>query len=99
MAHTLEPEEVLAQVLGLFCAHPLVAHLLGTTPERCATLLGHARAGKDVVMPGALRASVGLGVEAGHVARLVDALDEICYERLSGKRGTPSSGIGSHSAA
>ena len=104
----LEPREVSAQLAddygiavrsGLFCAHPLVAHLLGTTPERCATLLGHARAGKDVVMPGALRASVGLGVEAGHVARLVDALDEICYERLSGKRGTPSSGIGSHSAA
>ena len=104
----LEPRDVSARLAdeygiavrsGLFCAHPLVTHLLCTSPQRSAALMERAHAGEDVVIPGALRASVGLGVQAEHVERLLDALHELCYTRRSGKRGRPSSGSASHGTA
>jgi selenocysteine lyase/cysteine desulfurase len=82
----LEPRDVSARLAdeygiavrsGLFCAHPLVAHLLRTSRQTSAALMERARAGEDVVLPGAVRASVGLGVEPEHVERLLDALDEL----------------------
>ncbi|MDX6438696.1 MAG: hypothetical protein QOF45_1279 [Gaiellaceae bacterium] len=58
---------------GLFCAHPLVSHLLGTDPAR----LRAAVHGDDVELPGALRASIGIGITAAQIDRLLDALAAI----------------------
>src|SRR5207342_120541 len=46
---------------GSFCAHPFVAHLLGVESGHTARLLHEAECGEDVTIPGAVRASIGLG--------------------------------------
>ncbi|MGO8685681.1 MAG: aminotransferase class V-fold PLP-dependent enzyme [Candidatus Dormibacteria bacterium] len=53
---------------GSFCAHPLLAHLAGGPGWRPGCGLG---------VPGAVRASLGLGSGAGDVERLAGALTEI----------------------
>jgi selenocysteine lyase/cysteine desulfurase len=59
---------------GLFCAHPLVYRLLGLPASSFATLAARARAGEDVTLPGALRASLGIGVTPADIDRLLEAL-------------------------
>ena len=58
---------------GLFCAHPLVSHLLGTSDA----VLAEAAAGADVVLPAAVRASIGLGVTAADVDALLAGVAEL----------------------
>jgi selenocysteine lyase/cysteine desulfurase len=62
---------------GSFCAHPLVARLLGIDREATQALLAKARAGEDVRIPGAVRASLGIGVREEDVDLFLDALSEI----------------------
>jgi selenocysteine lyase/cysteine desulfurase len=76
VAETLGRDDGIAVRSGLFCAHPLVSHLLGTEAE-AAALLERARAGEDVVLAGAVRASIGIGVEHEHIDRLLSGLAQI----------------------
>ena len=62
---------------GLFCAHPFAAHLLGTSESDSAEYLRRARAGEEIALPGAVRASIGIGVEPGDVERLLAGLRAI----------------------
>ena len=61
---------------GSFCAHPLVAHLLGVEPSHTARLLHEIECGEDVLIPGAVRASIGLGTTEADIEALLDALGE-----------------------
>lgn len=75
---------------GLFCAHPLVAHLLGTDGAM-AEQTRRARAGEQLGLAGAVRASVGVGVEAAHIDRLLDALADLAKPTLRAvPQATPS---------
>ena len=61
---------------GSFCAHPLVAHLLGVEPAHTLRLLHAIECGEDVLIPGAVRASIGLGTTEAHIDAFLDALGE-----------------------
>ena len=61
---------------GSFCAHPLVAHLLGVDPAHTLRLLHAIECGEDVLIPGAVRASIGLGTTEADIDALLDALGE-----------------------
>jgi selenocysteine lyase/cysteine desulfurase len=76
VATRLAEEHGIAVRSGLFCAHPLVAHLLGEVPG-LREALARARRGEDFELRGAVRASIGLGVQPGDIERLLDALSQI----------------------
>jgi selenocysteine lyase/cysteine desulfurase len=59
---------------GSFCAHPLVAHLIGVPAAHTASLLHEIECGGDVSIPGAVRASVGLGTTAADIDVLLEAV-------------------------
>jgi selenocysteine lyase/cysteine desulfurase len=58
---------------GLFCAHPYVSYLLGT-PVATTTAALRARSPEDTRLPGAVRASIGIGVQPHHIDHLISAL-------------------------
>jgi selenocysteine lyase/cysteine desulfurase len=62
---------------GGFCAHPLVAHLLGVDQAAVVTLFERISAGETVEVPGAVRASIGLGTSTSDVDALTDAVAAI----------------------
>jgi selenocysteine lyase/cysteine desulfurase len=62
---------------GCFCAHPLMITLLGIDAQRDAGLREGLRRGELTVLPGAVRASMGLGTTAEDLTELVDAVTEI----------------------
>jgi selenocysteine lyase/cysteine desulfurase len=66
---------------GAFCAHPLVAHLLGVEQQATDELFVQLAGGEEILVPGAVRASVGIGVSAGEIDLLLDALEQIASGR------------------
>jgi selenocysteine lyase/cysteine desulfurase len=62
---------------GCFCAHPLMTHLLGVPQREARRLHAELRAGREPELPGAVRASLGLGTTAADVDALVGALHEL----------------------
>jgi selenocysteine lyase/cysteine desulfurase len=77
LAAILSAEHAIGVRHGCFCAHPLLAHLLGVPSHELDRLGAEVRAGSRPALPGAVRASFGLGTTAQDVDRLVDALAEI----------------------
>ena len=77
IAETLGASYGVAVRSGLFCAHPFVAHLLGTSEADSADYTRRARAGEEVALPGAVRASIGIGVEHDDIDRLLNGLQAI----------------------
>jgi selenocysteine lyase/cysteine desulfurase len=77
LAAILSAEHAIGVRHGCFCAHPLLAHLLGVPSRELDRLGAELRAGRRPELPGAVRASFGLGTTAQDVDRLVDALAEI----------------------
>ena len=82
---------------GLFCAHPYVSHLLATPPEATDRAL-RGRSAVDQSLPGAVRASIGIGVEPEHIDTLIAALHDLvgsthprAARQASGPRRTISS--------
>ncbi len=73
----LSAEHAIGVRHGCFCAHPLMTHLLGVPPLAAARLHADLGAGRHPELPGAVRASVGLGTTEEDVDRLVAALQEI----------------------
>ena len=61
---------------GSFCAHPFVAHLLGVGEDETALLLHEAECGEDVTIPGAVRASIGLGTTRADIDAFLAAIAE-----------------------
>ncbi len=59
---------------GCFCAHPYLLRLLGIGPDGVAVARDEARRGDRRRIPGAVRASAGLGTSLGDVDALLGAL-------------------------
>jgi selenocysteine lyase/cysteine desulfurase len=77
LAARLSDEYAIAVRHGCFCAHPLITRLLHI-PEAEARRLHHElRSGREPELPGAVRASIGLGTTAQDVDALAGALGEI----------------------
>jgi selenocysteine lyase/cysteine desulfurase len=62
---------------GCFCAHPLLARLLGLGEREIEEVTASMRAGKDRPVPGAVRASLGAGSSAEDVDLLAAALEQL----------------------
>jgi selenocysteine lyase/cysteine desulfurase len=77
LAAILSAEHAIGVRHGCFCAHPLMTHLLGVPEAEARRLHAELRAGRTPQLPGAVRASIGLGTTVEDVDRLVAALHEI----------------------
>jgi selenocysteine lyase/cysteine desulfurase len=66
---------------GCFCAHPLMTRLLGVPAAQLDRLHAELRAGGDPELPGAVRASIGLGTTDADVDCLVAALHAVAQRR------------------
>ena len=62
---------------GCFCAHPYLLRLLGIGPDGVAAARAEALRGDRRHIPGAVRASAGLGTTLGDVDALLDALSVV----------------------
>jgi selenocysteine lyase/cysteine desulfurase len=79
LAERLARDHGIAIRSGLFCAHPYVSHLLQTPPDTTLAALRAAPA-DEPALPGAARASIGIGVQPAHVDQLVSALHALQQE-------------------
>jgi selenocysteine lyase/cysteine desulfurase len=77
LAAILSAEHAIGVRHGCFCAHPLMTHLRGVSPLAAERLHADLAAGRHPQLPGAVRASIGLGTTEEDVDRLVGALHEI----------------------
>jgi selenocysteine lyase/cysteine desulfurase len=84
LAAILSAEHAIGVRHGCFCAHPLLTRLLGVPDHELARLERELRAGRRPPLPGAVRASMGLGTTVADVDRLLGALREVA---ASGPRG------------
>jgi selenocysteine lyase/cysteine desulfurase len=77
LATLLSAEYAIGVRHGCFCAHPLMTRLLGVPEATAERLHAELKAGGSPELPGAVRASLGLGTTAADIDRLVEALYEI----------------------
>ena len=76
-AAVLSAEHAIGVRHGCFCAHPYIAHLLGISLADRHMIGERLRRGEHRNIPGAVRASFGIGTTIEHIDRLVDALTEL----------------------
>jgi len=82
---------------GCFCAHPYVKRLLDLSPGAIAAYEARVAAGDRGDLPGAVRASLGLGSTAEDVDRLGDALLAVAAGRYrAGYACDPAHGTWHH---
>jgi selenocysteine lyase/cysteine desulfurase len=84
LAAILSAEHAIGVRHGCFCAHPLMTRLLRTPHAEVDRLRRELLAGGRPPLPGAVRASLGLGTTAEEIDLLTSALAEIAS---SGPRG------------
>lgn len=77
LAAILSAEHAIGVRHGCFCAHPLITWLLDVSGAELAGLRAELAAGRRPALPGAVRASLGLGTTAADIDRLTDALHEL----------------------
>ena len=77
LASILSAEHAIGVRHGCFCAHPLMTELLRVPEAESRRLHAELRAGRHPQLPGAVRASLGLGATVEDVDRLLAALREI----------------------
>ena len=77
LAEILSAEHAIGVRHGCFCAHPLLTRLLGVTDAEAKRLHAELQAGLDPELPGAVRASLGLGTTAEDIDALIAALTEL----------------------
>ena len=77
LAAILSAEHAIGVRHGCFCAHPLITRLLGVTDTELDRLRNELVAGRRPPLPGAVRASLGLGTTPGDIDRLTGALCEL----------------------
>lgn len=78
VASALSAEHAIGVRHGCFCAHPYIVHLLGIKRSESDEIRARLRRGEHHAIPGAVRASMGLGTTVEHIDRLADALDDLC---------------------
>lgn len=107
VASALSAEHGIGVRHGCFCAHPLMLHLLDLGDACANEIRSGLRQGLHPKIPGALRASFGLGTTLEDVERFVEAVEEIAttgprwtyrptrggYEPDPDPRAMPSLGI------
>jgi selenocysteine lyase/cysteine desulfurase len=77
LAAILSAEHAIGVRHGCFCAHPLMTELLAIGEPELGRLEAELRAGRRPALPGAVRASLGLGSSEEDVDRLLFALAEL----------------------
>ena len=77
LAAILSAEHAIGVRHGCFCAHPLITRLLGLSSADGQRLRRAVKAGERPALPGAVRASLGLGSTDSDIARLTGALADI----------------------
>jgi selenocysteine lyase/cysteine desulfurase len=77
LAAILSAEHAIGVRHGCFCAHPLMTRLLGVPDDEVDRLAAELRAGRRPGLPGAVRASLGLGTTPHDIDRLINALLEV----------------------
>ena len=77
VAARLAAEDAIGVRHGCFCAHPYLMRLLGLTREEVRRYREEVRRGDRSTMPGAVRASAGLGTGPGDIERLLGAVARI----------------------
>jgi selenocysteine lyase/cysteine desulfurase len=77
VASVLSAEHAIGVRHGCFCAHPYITHLLGVGISDAHTIRERLRRGEHHEIPGAIRASFGIGTTVEHIDRLVAALRDI----------------------
>lgn len=73
-ASVLSAEHAVGVRHGCFCAHPYITHLLGIKMEEAHAIRERLRRGEHSGIPGAVRASFGLGTTIDDIDRLVAGL-------------------------
>jgi selenocysteine lyase/cysteine desulfurase len=81
LADALSARHAIAVRSGCFCAHPLMTRLLDVPEATVARLHAEVRAGGSPELPGAVRASLGIGNTADDVDRLVAGLHDVVAAR------------------
>jgi selenocysteine lyase/cysteine desulfurase len=74
LAEALSDEFAIGVRHGCFCAHPLLTHLLDVPAHEAERLHAELRAGREPELPGAVRASLGLGTTDQDIDALLAAL-------------------------
>ena len=74
VAAALSAEHGIGVRHGCFCAHPYIVWLLGVSMEQSNAVRDRLRRGEHHDIPGAVRASFGIGTTVEHIDRLVAAL-------------------------
>jgi hypothetical protein len=77
LAAILSAEHAIGVRNGCFCAQPLITRLLGISDAEVDRLVRALRAGSRPALPGAVRASIGLGTRTEDIDLFVGALNEI----------------------
>lgn len=80
LASILSSEHGIGVRNGCFCAHLYMARLLALTTDELQALGSQYRAGRQPRIPGAVRASIGLGTTPEDVDRLVAALADLAHD-------------------
>jgi len=83
VAARLSAEYGIAVRHGCFCAHPYLIRLLGLGAAEVEAFRGQVLHGDHRTMPGAVRASAGLGTSTGEVDTLLAAVAELAGGRPS----------------
>ncbi len=83
-AAVLSYEYGIAVRAGCFCAHPLIKHLLGVTPEEERRFEEQIRKGDRRATPGGVRASIGLHNTEEDIDRFLDAMATIARKAWKG---------------
>jgi selenocysteine lyase/cysteine desulfurase len=77
LAAILSAEHAIGVRHGCFCAHPLMTRLLGIPDGEVDHLAAGLRAGRRPALPGAVRASIGIGTTPDDIDRLIEGLHQI----------------------
>jgi len=75
---------------GCFCAHPYLTRLLGCTDAE--GVRRKVEAGEDVLLPGAVRATIGIYNTVADLDKLVDAVRDLASEDFEGRRNPTHGG-------
>ena len=81
LATRLSDEYAIGVRHGCFCAHPLITRLLQVPEAEAQRLQDELRRGREPELPGAVRASIGLGTTVEDIDALTGALDELSRRR------------------